>query len=78
MLQDLVEYVAKSLVENPDSVVVESEETSRGTTYYLTVAPGDMGKVIGRQGKIARAFRTLLSVAATREGVRANLEIREA
>lgn len=78
MLQELVEYVAKSLVEHPEAVVVESEETGRGVTYYLTVAPGDMGKVIGRQGKIALAFRTLLSIAATREGVRANLEIREA
>jgi len=78
VLEELVEFVAKSLVENPDAVVVESEESGRGITYYLTVDPKDMGKVIGRQGKIARAFRTLLSVAATREGVRANLEIREA
>ena len=78
MLEELVEFVAKSLVEQPEAVAVEVEETPRATIVYLTVAPGDMGKVIGRGGKIARAFRTLLSIAATREGVRANLEIREA
>lgn len=78
MLEELVEFVAKSLVDDPEAVAVEVEEGSRAVTYYLTVAPSDMGKVIGRQGKIARALRTLLSIAATREGVRANLEIREA
>ncbi|MDP9383408.1 MAG: KH domain-containing protein [Chloroflexota bacterium] len=78
MLEELIEYVAKSLVDNPDAVHVDVSESGRSTTYYLTVDPKDMGKVIGRQGKIARAFRTLVSIAATREGVRANLEIREA
>ncbi|MDQ3856116.1 MAG: KH domain-containing protein [Chloroflexota bacterium] len=78
MVEDLVVYVARSLVDNPDAVSVEVDEGPRGYTYYLTVDPRDMGKVIGRQGKIARAFRSLVSVAATREGIRANLEIREA
>jgi predicted RNA-binding protein YlqC (UPF0109 family) len=78
VLEELIEYVAKSLVDNPEAVEVDVEEGARATTYYLTVDPKDMGKVIGRQGKIARAFRTLISIAATREGVRANLEIREA
>ena len=78
MVEEFVEFVAKSLVDDPEAVVVEVEEGHRTLTCYLTVAPGDMGKVIGRQGKIARALRTLLSIAATREGVRANLEIREA
>ncbi len=78
MLEELIEYLARSLVDNPDAVSVEPEEGPRGTTYYLTVDPRDMGKVIGRQGKIAKAIRTLVTVAATREGVRASLEIREA
>ncbi len=78
MVEDLVVYVARSLVDHPDAVTVESHEGPRGITYYLSVDPRDMGKVIGRQGKIARAFRSLVSVAATREGIRANLEIREA
>ena len=79
MLEELITYIARSLVDHPEAVSVETEESDRGVVYYyLTVDPRDMGKVIGRQGKIARAFRTLLSVAATREGVRASLEIREA
>lgn len=78
MLDDLILYVARSLVDNPDVLELESEETPRGTVYYLTVDRSDMGKIIGRQGRIAKAFRSLLSIAATREGVRASLEIREA
>ena len=78
MIEELILFVARSLVDNPDDVQVESEEGGRGTTYFLTVNPRDMGKVIGRQGKIAKALRSLVSIAATREGVRANLEIREA
>ncbi len=78
MLDELILFVARSLVDNPEDVSVEAEDGSRGTTYYLTVNPRDMGAVIGRQGKIAKAFRSIVSIAATREGVRANLEIREA
>lgn len=65
------------MVDNPDAVEVETEERGRAVTYHLSVDPKDMGKVIGRQGKIARALRALVGVAATREGVRANLEIRD-
>ncbi len=78
MIEDLVIYVAKSLVDHPDAVTVESVEGPRGVSIHLSVDPRDMGKVIGRRGKIARAFRSLVVVAATREGVRANLEIQEA
>lgn len=78
MLDDLILFVARALVDHPDAIELESEDTPRGTVYYLTVDPSDMGKVIGRQGRIAKAFRSLLSIAATREGVRASLEIREA
>lgn len=77
MIEELILHVAKSLVDRPDAVTVDSEEGARGVTYYLMVDQGDMGKVIGRQGRIAKAVRTLVSIAATREGVRANLEIRE-
>ena len=78
MIDELILYVARGLVDNPDAVTVETEDRGRGATYLLTVDPKDMGKVIGRQGKIAKAFRTLVSVAATRQDIRANLEIREA
>lgn len=78
MLVELIEFVAKSLVDNPDAVRVEVEDGPRQTTYHLSVDQRDMGKVIGRGGKIARAFRSLVSVGAIREGIRASLEIREA
>ena len=77
MIDELILYVARSLVDNPDAVEVRAEPSGRGATYYLVVDPQDMGKVIGRGGKIARSFRSLVSIAATREGVHASLEIRE-
>lgn len=77
VLEELISYIAKSLVDHPETVEIETHDLGRSVTYYLHVDPRDMGKVIGRNGRIARAFRNVLSVAATREGVRANLEIRE-
>ena len=73
----VVEVVAKALVDQPGSVKVR-ESTRRGMTIVeLTTAPGDMGKIIGRQGRTAAALRTLVSVAAERHGVRAQLDIRD-
>ena len=74
-MKDLVLYVAQSLVDNPQAVQVRQIEGSRSIIIKLAVAPEDMGKVIGKQGKIAKALRTLLTVASAREGKRATLEI---
>lgn len=64
----LVEYIAKALVENPDEVSINAVEGEKSTILELRVAPSDMGKLIGKQGRIARAMRTLLQSAATRNG----------
>ena len=66
--KDLVEYVAKSLVDNPDAVKVEVIRDPDGTVIELHVAEDDMGKVIGRNGSVAKALRTLLKVTSARDG----------
>ncbi len=73
--QDLVEFVAKSLVDDPDAVKVEVVRDGDGTVIELHVAEDDMGKVIGRNGSVAKALRTLLKVVAAREGESVSLEI---
>jgi predicted RNA-binding protein YlqC (UPF0109 family) len=72
---ELVEYVAKSLVDDPDAVSVEVQREGGGTVIELHVAEDDMGKVIGRNGSVAKALRTLLKVVSTREGEPISLEI---
>ena len=72
---DLVEYVAKSLVDDPDAVTVEEVHEDGTTIIELHVAEDDMGKVIGRNGSVAKALRTLLKVTAAREGSSVQLEI---
>jgi predicted RNA-binding protein YlqC (UPF0109 family) len=74
-MRELVEYVARSLVSKPDSVLVTEMEDNGTLVLQLQVAPEDVGKVIGRQGRIANALRALLKVAAVREGRRAILEV---
>ena len=74
-MKELVEVIAKALVDNPDEVVVTEKEEGRHVTVELRVASSDMGKVIGKQGRIAKAIRTILSASATRDGKRATLEI---
>jgi predicted RNA-binding protein YlqC (UPF0109 family) len=74
-LKELVEFMAKALVNNPDAVVVREIEGASATIYELNVAQEDMGRVIGKQGRVANAMRTLLRVAAVREGKRVTLEI---
>lgn len=71
----LVEYVARSLVDEPDAVSVEVHDEPDGRVIELRVAEGDMGKVIGRNGSVAKALRTLLKVVAAREGESVTLEI---
>jgi predicted RNA-binding protein YlqC (UPF0109 family) len=75
---DLVEYVAKSLVDDPDAVRVEIVEGEDGTIIELKVAEADMGKVIGRNGSVAKALRTLLKVISARSGDPVSLEIVDA
>jgi uncharacterized protein len=77
VLKELVEYVAKALVDQPDQVHVEAVEDSTTTTLRLRVAPGDLGRVIGKQGRTARAIRTLLHATAARAKRRVVLEIQE-
>jgi len=72
---ELVTYVAQSLVDDPDAVSVEVHDEDGGQVIELSVAEDDMGKVIGRNGSVAKALRTLLKVVATREGQSISLEI---
>ncbi len=74
-LKDLVEYMVKTLVEDPSQVEVRVVENSNAVTVELHVGPNDMGRVIGKSGRIANAMRTLVRVAAIRQGKRATLEI---
>ena len=75
-LRAVVEVVARALVDHPDAVTV-TESDRRGTAVLeLTTAPGDMGKIIGRQGRTAAALRTLVALTAERHGTRAQLDIR--
>ena len=74
-MRELVEYIARSLVEDPERVSVEEHESEKGTVVHLRVAPEDRGRVIGRQGRTARSIRTLLAAAASRSGTRVMLEI---
>ncbi len=75
MEKDLVEYIAKSLVDDPAGVVVNQVEGEKSTILELKVSESDIGKVIGKQGRIARAIRTLLAASATKSGKRVVLEI---
>jgi predicted RNA-binding protein YlqC (UPF0109 family) len=76
-MKDLVTHMAQAIVDYPDQVVVTEEMAEDHIVYHLKVADSDMGKVIGKQGRIANAMRTLLKVAAIRRGTRAILEIGE-
>jgi predicted RNA-binding protein YlqC (UPF0109 family) len=74
-MKELIEYMAKSLVDAPEEVQVTEERSGDRIVLHLQVAEPDMGKVIGKQGRIAQAMRTLLKVAAIKQGQRAVLEI---
>ena len=74
-MKDLILYVTQALVTQPDEVSVTESEDGGTTVYHLHVAPDDMGKVIGRQGRIANALRALLKASAARQNRRAILEI---
>jgi predicted RNA-binding protein YlqC (UPF0109 family) len=76
-LKTLVEYIAKSLVDRPDHVDVNEIEGEKTTILELRVAEDDLGKIIGRHGRTAKAMRTVINAAATKERKRAVLEILE-
>lgn len=74
-MRELVEYLAKSLVDNPDQVSVDAVESDKSLVLELRVAPDDMGKVIGKQGRIAKAIRAIVKASATRQGKKVVVEI---
>ncbi len=74
-MKELVEVIAKALVENPDEVVVTPKEEGRNIIVELHVAPSDMGKVIGKQGRIAKAIRSVVKAASSKDNKRVDVEI---
>ena len=74
-MKELVEYIAKSIVNDPNAVKVEEETNEEGITLKLSVADDDKGRIIGKQGQIAQAMRTLLRVKAAKAQTRVRLEI---
>ena len=74
-MKELIEYIAKAIADDPDSVVVTETEEDDRILVRLEVATEDKGKIIGRQGRVVQAMRTLLRVSAVKKGTRATLEI---
>ncbi|MFW6118445.1 MAG: KH domain-containing protein [Chloroflexota bacterium] len=74
-MKDLLEYIIKAIVAEPDAVSITEENSDEGLLIKLEVAPDDKGRVIGRQGRVAQALRTLLRVKAAKEDTRVRLEI---
>lgn len=76
-IQELVEYIAKALVDEPSQVQVKVTENAQAINVTLQVAPSDMGRIIGKGGRVVNSLRTLVRIAAIRQGKRATLEILE-
>ncbi len=74
-MKELIEFIARSIVNSPDDVVVTEEQSEEGIRFTLKVADEDKGRVIGKQGRIAAAIRTLIRVKAAKAGTKATLEI---
>lgn len=74
-MKELVEVITKALVKNPDLVNVTEQADNHVTVYEVRVAPDDMGKIIGKQGRIAKALRTVVKAAATRENKKVMVDI---
>ncbi len=74
-MKELVEVIARSLVDHPDQVVVTEKESAKGLILQLKVAQSDMGKVIGKQGRIAKAIRSVVKAAASKEDKRVIVDI---
>ena len=77
-MKELVEFIVKSLVDSPDEVHVAAVEDRSETTLELSVAADDMGRIIGKNGRVINSIRTLIQVAAAKEGKHVNLEVLEA
>jgi predicted RNA-binding protein YlqC (UPF0109 family) len=71
----VLEYLAKSIVDDPESVVVDAEQRRNGLSLRLHVAPADMGRVIGRRGRVAQAIRTVVRAAGAKEGLETDVDI---
>ena len=74
-MKELVEVIAKALVDNPDEVVVTEKTEGKNVTVELHVAASDMGKVIGKQGRIAKAIRSVVKASSSKENLRVDVEI---
>jgi predicted RNA-binding protein YlqC (UPF0109 family) len=75
--RDVCEYLVKAVVEDPDGVEVDVAERGRGTTIEVRVTPGDMGRVIGKRGRIAQSIRTVVRAAAVRDGASVDVDFVE-
>lgn len=73
--RSVLEFVVRSIVDEPDAVRIHAIDSARGVELCVTVAPADMGKVIGRRGHVVQALRTLVSAAGAKEGIEASVEI---
>ncbi|MFW5981962.1 MAG: KH domain-containing protein [Halanaerobiaceae bacterium] len=76
-MKELVETIAKSIVDQPDQVFINEVEGEKSVILEVSVADNDMGKIIGKQGRIARAIRTVVKAAATKEGKKVIVDIQE-
>jgi predicted RNA-binding protein YlqC (UPF0109 family) len=76
-MKELLEYIVKALVDNPDNVQIEEIAGEKTIIYELKVGEGDLGKVIGKEGRMAKAIRTILTASSMKHGKRAQLEIIE-
>lgn len=74
-MQELIEYIARSLVENPDRVQVSTRRSGSSLYVDVTAAPGDLGRLIGRRGRTAQSIRSVAKVAAARQGMRITIDI---
>ena len=74
-MRELIEYVARGVVSQPEAVQVEEVQSGRVLVYEISVADEDAGKIIGRQGKVIRALRTLAKAGATRQGIRVDVDV---
>lgn len=72
--RSVLEYLARSLADEPDAVVIDTDDSGRTTRFRIHVAPGDMGRMIGRRGRVAQAIRTLVRVAGSRDGTDTNVD----
>jgi len=76
-VKNLVEFIGKSLADNPEQVMVEAHDKGHETVYTMYVAPEDMGRLIGKGGRIAKAIRTVVKASAIKSGVQVHVEIDE-